>query len=162
MALVSFISMHNLVHFFPPQIQLPVPDHDSLLDAGKKSMGTLKMGLAEGRAMVNLLLEAESNNFTFLLFPSLVQKPQIQLLLPYSVITTKMQGQVERQLYVHIHTSPLPPPRKKTCQGCREEIWSFQTLFFFSHHNLAFGLSGCALSQSPILYKLGAVRASNR
>lgn len=123
--------MHNLVHFLPPQIQLPVPDHDSLLDAGKKSMGTLKTGLAEGRAIVNLLLEAESNNFIFLLFPSLVQKPQIQLLLPYSVITMKMQGQVERQLYVHIHTSPLPPPQKENLSRVQGGNMEFSDPFLF-------------------------------
>lgn len=77
-------------------------------------MGILKTGLAEGHAMVNLLHEAEPNNFTFVLFPFLVQKPQKQLLLPNSVITMKMQSQVKRQLYVHIQTNPPTPEKKKS------------------------------------------------
>lgn len=65
------------------------------IDAGKKkkkkSVRTLKTGLAEKHAMVNLLYETEPNNFIFLYFHfSYRQRQHQQILFPDSVIAMKM------------------------------------------------------------------------
>lgn len=63
-------------------------------DAGKKkkkSVGTLKTGLAEKHAMVNLLHETEPNNFIFLYFHfSYRQRQHQQILFSDGVMAMKM------------------------------------------------------------------------
>lgn len=81
LTLVSLITTHNDVcplssSSNPATFPRPKGAYDSLLEADKKGMGTLKTGLAEGRAMVNLLREADQDNFIFLCFHFSYKSPR--------------------------------------------------------------------------------------